>query len=781
MYSTLTRLACVAGLLGAGTLMAETPRQGLSADFSHGAIKVSSDGRHLVHTDGTPFFYLGCTVWDILYAWTREQVDVYLENRRQRGFTALQGGTVGYISDWNRQNRYGNTPFVGGDISKPNEPFWVHVDYIVAKAYEKGIMFAYWPGWGGGMGSDDNAKLTAYGKFLGQRYGNKPNFIFVMGGDCGQSWQSPVVAKAIKSVAPNILCTYHPVGPSRSEYFHSESWYDFAGFQTGHFAQNDERSYTFVTADYLLTPAKPTVDLEARYENFCVGFDCGPSGRFDAYDVRQAAWWSVFAGAAGHGYGSSGLWDTNNDQNYTNEGMNRPGAWDVGHVRALVESRPMLSRVPDQSLIISGSGSGADHMQACRSTGCALIYFSTGQTASIATNKIGASRVKAWWYDCREGTAQLIDETDAASSRTFDPPGTQGRGNDWVLVLDDATKSFPPPGQGGPIDNQDPPVFSAVTVTPSGNTVYPGSTLQFIASAADQYGFPLSSQPASFTWSMVGQGSIVQTGLFTAAATDGGPYQISAQATVGAITKSGTATVSVNANPSGLNFDYYLLTNAPPSMPNFNQMTPSSSGQCTTFTLAVAEASDNFGIRFNGRINIAAAGNYTFYTTSDDASMLYIDGALVVNNDGLHAALEKSGSVNLAAGMHTIRVDFMEGQGGEILTVNWQGPGISKQTIPPSVLFRPGGAVAVMGLANSPATLPVRLAASHGRLLVTLRQATAPSEIKVLDAAGRMLQRTTVAPGASAELLSGQSPGVFFVDVTSAGIVWKRLRVVLER
>jgi len=108
--------------------MAETPRQGPSADFSHGAIKVSANGRHFVHTDGTPFFYLGCTAWDILYAWTREQVDVYLENRRQRGFTALQGGTVGYECNYNQQNRYGHNPFVEGDISRPNEPFWVHVD-----------------------------------------------------------------------------------------------------------------------------------------------------------------------------------------------------------------------------------------------------------------------------------------------------------------------------------------------------------------------------------------------------------------------------------------------------------------------------------------------------------------------------------------------------------------------------------------------------------------------------------------------------------------------------
>jgi len=448
MYSTPKRLACVACLLGAGTLMAETPRQGLSADFSHGAIKVSSDGRHLVHADGTPFFYLGCTAWDILYAWTREQVDVYLENRRQRGFTAIQGGTVGYIGDWDRQNKYGNKPFIGEDISKPNEPFWVHVDYIVAKAYEKGIMFAFWPGWGGHMGSEDNAKLTAYGKFLAQRYGNKPNFIFVMGGDCGEAWSSPVVAKAIKSVAPNILCSYHPVGPSRSEYFRNESWYDFAGFQSGHGQRNYDLSYVYVSQDYALNPPKPTLDFEPRYEGH--GSYVDNSIHFDEYDVRQAGYWSVFAGAAGQAYGCMGIW--NSYWSTFPEGLDRPGAWDMGHVRAVVESRPMLSRKPDQSLILSGSGSGADHMQACMSTGCALIYFSTGQTASIATNKIGASRVKAWWYDCREGTAQFIDEADAASSRTFDPPGTQGRGNDWVLVLDDASKSFPLPGQGGPID-----------------------------------------------------------------------------------------------------------------------------------------------------------------------------------------------------------------------------------------------------------------------------------------------------------------------------------------
>ena len=113
------------------------------------------------------------------------------------------------------------------------------------------------------------------------------------------------------------------------------------------------------------------------------------------------------------------------------------------------------------------------------------------------------------------------------------------------------------------------------------------------------------------------------------------------------------------------------------SLPNFGALTPVTTGQIENVSLAVRERNDKFAIKFEGKIFIPTDGNYTFYTTSDDGSKLYIGGSneanLVVNNDGLHGSQERSGSLNLTAGSHPIVITFFESTGGEKLEVRWQG------------------------------------------------------------------------------------------------------------
>ncbi|WP_318343973.1 PA14 domain-containing protein [Flagellimonas baculiformis] len=96
---------------------------------------------------------------------------------------------------------------------------------------------------------------------------------------------------------------------------------------------------------------------------------------------------------------------------------------------------------------------------------------------------------------------------------------------------------------------------------------------------------------------------------------------------------------------------------------------------------------DYFSIRYIGYLQIDTPGSYTFYTTSDDGSKLYIDGTQVVNNDGAHGSQERSGSITLTKGLHDITVLFFENGGGENLSVQYQGPSISKQNIPFSKLY----------------------------------------------------------------------------------------------
>ncbi len=114
------------------------------------------------------------------------------------------------------------------------------------------------------------------------------------------------------------------------------------------------------------------------------------------------------------------------------------------HARRLLESRPFLSRVPDQSMIVSSYYPETDFIVATRGNGYAFIYFPTGWSAEIILDKIGAESVTAYWFDPRKGDSKLIDTFTGKGTTKFTPPSS-GRGNDWILVLDDTSKGFKAP------------------------------------------------------------------------------------------------------------------------------------------------------------------------------------------------------------------------------------------------------------------------------------------------------------------------------------------------
>jgi len=144
-------------------------------------------------------------------------------------------------------------------------------------------------------------------------------------------------------------------------------------------------------------------------------------------------------------------------------------------------------------------------------------------------------------------------------------------------------------------------------------------------------------------------------------------------------------------NPSntvgGLNYSYYEASYYN-SLPNFNSFTPVKTGSSNTFDLSVAKRSTSYSLNYTGYIDIPADGQYTFYTTSDDGSNLYVDNILVVDNDGLHSALEKSGIIELKAGKHAISVGFFQQTGDDVLSVSYESADIAKQSIPASSFYR---------------------------------------------------------------------------------------------
>ena len=440
----------------------EDKQKSPSDNFNHGKLQVSENGRYIRFEDGTPFFYLGDTAWELFHRLDKSEANEYLENRRKKGFTVIQAVALAELDGLNTPNPYGETPLIDNDPAKPNEAYWEHVDYIVKEAENKGMFIGLLPTWGDkvdpqwGVGPKvfNSENAYKYGQWIGKRYKDNPNIIWIIGGDrkCGgdnyEIWDA--MAKGISSVDTNHLMTFHPQGGTKSSTcFHDAEWLDFNMLQSGHsdkFISNYERVHT----DYELLPVKPCMDAEPCYEDHPVSWNPA-NGWFDATDVRRAAYWALFAGAHGHTYGCHPIWQMlHEDQepissarHTWDEVLDLPGAGDMTHVKNLMLSRPFFSRIPDQSLINSGIGNYTNHVAATRGKGYAFIYLPANRKVTVNPGKIQADSVTGWWYNPRNGKSNKIDTFSADNDQHFDTPVN---GVDWVLVLDAADKKFPKPG-----------------------------------------------------------------------------------------------------------------------------------------------------------------------------------------------------------------------------------------------------------------------------------------------------------------------------------------------
>ncbi len=122
-------------------------------------------------------------------------------------------------------------------------------------------------------------------------------------------------------------------------------------------------------------------------------------------------------------------------------------------------------------------------------------------------------------------------------------------------------------------------------------------------------------------------------------------------------------------------------------LPDFDNLVPTSTTVLPTIDISERLGGDFYAYRFQGAVDVPAAGSWTFATTSDDGSRLFIDGALVVDNDGLHGPETVNGTVELSAGLHALEVTFFEKAGGDTLDVTWAGPGVDTEAIPAAALF----------------------------------------------------------------------------------------------
>ena len=440
-------------------------------------LKVSDNRHFLVTGEGKPFFWLGDTAWELFHRATREDADQYLRNRAERRFTVIQAVALAEMNGLHVPNAYGEVPLRNDDPTQPNERYFAHVDWIVARANALGMYIGFLPTWGDkwnkkwGVGPEifTPANAEQYGEWLGRRY-RDAGVIWILGGD--RPIENDTHREIIRVMARGLrrgdggghLMTFHPTGgQSSSGAFHGDDWLDFNMRQNGHVPEFTGR-YELTRGDYDRTPAKPVLDGEPIYEDHPVSFDAKKLGHSIAADVRRPLYWDLFSGAFGHTYGHHSVWQfwtpsrepVNNPLMPWTDAIGQPGASQLQHARALLESRPFLTRVPADDVIVEGTvptsvpGAGRYRFVATRDADgtYAMVYAPAGRPFTVRMTAIRGSRVRAWWFNPRDGRAAAIGSFPAAGEREFTPPD-RGEMLDWVLVLDDAARNYSAPGASG--------------------------------------------------------------------------------------------------------------------------------------------------------------------------------------------------------------------------------------------------------------------------------------------------------------------------------------------
>ena len=207
-----------------------------------------------------------------------------------------------------------------------------------------------------------------------------------------------------------------------------------------------------ISHDYQLTPRKPCLDGEPRYEDHAVNWKPQDLGWFDDYDVRQAAYWALFAGAFGHTYGCHPVWQWCSDRfepvsfarRHWRQALDLPGAFQMRHARRLLESRPMLARIPDQSLLADPK-TGPEHRLACRGDDYLMVYLPQGGSVTVKPHALRDPLLRVWWFDPRTGESRDAGVVSRQEHLELMAPW-RGPCSDAVLVIDNASVHYPPPG-----------------------------------------------------------------------------------------------------------------------------------------------------------------------------------------------------------------------------------------------------------------------------------------------------------------------------------------------
>lgn len=405
-------------------------------------LRVSANGRYFETSAGEAWFWLGDTAWSLLTAYTPAEQKAYLAARAKMGFTLIQtvavwdGGTGTEHGLKPNPNTAGIQPWRNHDPLQPNEAYWRNVDAMVAEAAKNNLYVGLLPSWGSFVVDYKMitmANAEAYGRWLGHRYRNAPNIVWIEGGDRDVIWTGPgsekysdsvniwrAIARGLREGDGGIHpITFHPGGVLRNN--QAEKWLAADMIQTWAWYKDIPKD---IAADYSLAPPKPVILAEGAYEE---GPEY-PTRPITPLIVRRQAYWVYLSGGF-FTYGHNDMWRKNPTWK---KSLYSEGSQDMRVLHTLFAGVHWWNLCPDRGMFVSGEGSGATlNVAAISSRGdWAMVYFSSLGAATLRFDGLKDKRVNAdqiranaEWIDPRTGEYSNAPTCfKPKSEKTFQPP-----------------------------------------------------------------------------------------------------------------------------------------------------------------------------------------------------------------------------------------------------------------------------------------------------------------------------------------------------------------------
>ncbi|HLO58024.1 MAG TPA: DUF4038 domain-containing protein [Bacteroidales bacterium] len=395
----------------------------------------------LTTSKGEPFLITGDSPWYLLQGTDRKGAETYLENRRKKGVNSI---VLCLIASplYGKANAYGEKPFItDNDFSTPNDAYFDHAEYVIRKAQDKGIAVFLYPAW---LGFDDGKghtegfytqmiqngpqKLHTYGEYIGQRFKNMSNVIWVMGGDSPPKDALEGVRAIVEGIqttaGDQIFSTQNARYSSGITHYHQESWVDL----NTTYSDNDSIAI-HLKDDY--EKELPFYFTEGTYENTGISDN----------ELRAQIYLPVLMGSSGYFYGIKPLYAF--DQGWENL-LETQGSHDLQRSSEFFRSRPWFNLIPDISSEFLKNSSVENQLFAALTANgnTGIVYVPVKQEIELDLTKMSGTIVKAWWYNPATGKTTDGGTIDHNASVKLMPPGE----GDWLLVLDDADTNPAPPG-----------------------------------------------------------------------------------------------------------------------------------------------------------------------------------------------------------------------------------------------------------------------------------------------------------------------------------------------